>query len=82
LCSLTTTVSNDQYVGFFAMEKTNFVKPADLNGRVVQQYVNGAYFGSAAADKTVVTAGVVPADVGSMNSGGWESIAIALKPAP
>ncbi len=80
LCSFTTGFSNDRYVGFYTTENTNLVLPADLNGRVVTQYLNGSYFGAAAADKTLGSAGTVPADVGSMSSGGWETVAIGLKP--
>jgi hypothetical protein len=80
LCSFTTSYSNDRYVGFYATENTNLVLPGDLTGRVVIQYLNGSYFGVAAADKSLGSAGAVPADVGSMNSGGWETVAIALKP--
>jgi hypothetical protein len=79
-CSFTTAYSNDMYVGFIATENTNLILPADLTGRVVTQYLNGSYFGVAAADKSLGSAGAVPADVGSMNSGGWETVAIALKP--
>jgi len=79
LCSFTTNFSPDMYVGFYATENTNLVLPEDLTGEVVQQYTRGAYFGVAAADKSLNSAGVLPADVGSMNSGGWATIAIALK---
>ena len=80
LCSFTTTSSNDSYVSFFATENANLVLPADLNGLVVQQYLNGQYFGVAAAAKSLGLAGVVSADAGSMNNGGWATIAFALKP--
>jgi hypothetical protein len=79
-CSFTTTYSNDRYVGFIATQNTNLVLPGDLTGLVIGQYLNGAYFGVAAADKSLGSAGAVPADVGSMNSGGWATVAIALKP--
>jgi hypothetical protein len=80
LCSFTTTFSNDVYVGFFATENTNLVVPGDLTGLVVNQYAPGSYFGVAAAAKSLGSAGALPADVGSMNNGGWETIAFALKP--
>jgi hypothetical protein len=80
-CSFTTAYSNDMYVGFIATENTNLVLPGDLTGRVVTQYLNGSYFGAVTADKTLGSAGTVPADVGSMNSGGWATVAIALKAA-
>ena len=80
LCSFTTTSSNDTYVGFFATENTNLVLPADLSAMVVQQYLAGSYFGVVAGAKSLGPAGVVPADVGSMNNGGWATIAVALKP--
>jgi hypothetical protein len=67
------------YVGFIATENTNLVLPGDLTGLVVDQYLSGSYFGVAAADKSLGSAGTVPADVGSMNSGGWATVAIALK---
>ena len=79
LCSVTTNFSPDLYVGFYATENTNLVLPADLTPEVVQQYTRGSYFGVATADKPLNSAGAVPADVGSMNSGGWATVAIALK---
>jgi len=81
LGSFMTTNDNDIYVGFFATENTGLNLPGDLHQEVLQQYVNGSYFGSAAGDKQLGAHGVVPADSGTMNSGGWETIAIALTPA-
>ena len=78
-CSITDSSNNDTYVGFYCTENTGLSLPGDLTGRVVQQYVNGSYFGSAAADKSLGNAGVVPADTGSMNSGGWETVVFALR---
>ncbi len=80
-CSFTTAFGNDMYVGFIATENTNLVLPGNLIGQVVDQYLNGSYFGVVTADKSLGTAGAVPADVGSMNSGGWETVAIGLKAA-
>src|ERR1019366_2223719 len=79
LCSFTTNFSNDMYVGFFSTENTNLVLPADLTGLVVNQYLAGSNFGVAAGDKHLGSAGTVPADVGSMNNGGWATVALALK---
>ncbi len=81
LCSFTTTSNNDLYLGFFATENTNLVLPSDLTGVVLKQYLNGSYFGVAAAGKSLSTPATIPADTGSMNSGGWASVAFALKPA-
>ena len=79
LCALGTNFNGDQYVGFYSTENTNLVLPGDLTARVLNQYVNGSHFGVAAADKSLGSSGAVPADVGSMNSGGWATIAIAIK---
>jgi hypothetical protein len=79
LCSISNSSNNDMYVGFYCTENTSLALPGDLTARVVQQYVNGAYFGSAAADKSLGAAGVVPADTGSMTSGGWETVVFALR---
>ena len=81
LCSFMTNFTPDRYVGFFATENTNLVLPGDLSTLVVNQYVNGSHFGVAAASKALSSAGLVPADVGSMNNGGWATVAIALKAA-
>ena len=79
LCSITTTASNDVYLGFYCTENTGLVLPGDLTSRVLQQYSNGSFFGSAAADKQLGAAGAVAADTSSMNPGGWETIVVALK---
>jgi len=79
LCSFTTNFSSDMYVGFFATENTNLVLPADLTGLVVNQYLSGSYFGVAAANKSLGSAGTVSADVGSMNSGGWQPLRLRSK---
>ncbi len=81
LCGFTTATNNDEYVGFYATENTGLTFPGDLNQEVLQQYVEGSYFGSAAADKALGAPGAIPPDSGSMNSAGWETVAIALKPA-
>ena len=79
LCGVNTTASNDIYVGFYCTENTNLVLPGDLTSRVLQQYASGSFFGSAAADKQLGATGVVAADTGSMNSGGWETVLVTLK---
>jgi hypothetical protein len=79
LCSFTTSFSNDVYVGFFATENINLSLPGDLSELMLDQYANGSYFGAAAATKSLGAAGIVPADFGSMNSGGWATVAVALK---
>ena len=79
LCSFQTTSSGDLYVGFFATANTNLVLPADLSRQLVNQYLAGSYFGVGAAHKSLGGAGTVPAEVGSMNNGGWATVAIALK---
>ena len=79
LCSMTTGASSDIYVGFYCTENSSLALPGDLKPRVAQQYASGSYFGSAAGDKSLGSPGVVPADTGSMNSGGWETIVLALK---
>jgi hypothetical protein len=80
LCSFNTTYTGDIYVGFFAVENTGLSLPSDLAGRVVTQYAGGVNFGVAAADKALGPAGTVAAETGSMNNGGWATIALALKP--
>jgi hypothetical protein len=80
-CSFSTAYSNDEYVALIATENTNLMFPGDLTSEVLEQYFNGQYFGVGAAEKTLGAAGVVAADTGSMNSGGWATIAMALKPA-
>jgi hypothetical protein len=80
LCSFSNTTANDVYVGFYCTENTGLVLPGDVTTRVIQQYVNGEYFGVAAVDKQLPSAGLNGADTGSMNSGGWETILFALKP--
>jgi hypothetical protein len=79
-CSFSTAYGNDEYVALIATENTGLAFPGDLTIEVLEQYLNGYYFGVGAAEKTLGTAGVVPADIGSMNSGGWATIAMALKP--
>lgn len=79
LCSFTTSNNNDRYVGFYATENTGLVLPGDLTAQVLTQYAGGSFFGVAAGDKTLASAGSIPADVGSMHSGGWGTIAIALR---
>ena len=79
LFSFTTNFSNDTYLGFFATENTNLILPADVSGLVVNQYVRGSHFGVASAAKSLGSAGVIPSDSGSMNGGGWATIAVALK---
>ncbi len=79
LCALSTTQAGDTYLGFFATENINLVLPADLTGLVVNQYVNGSHFGVATGSKQLGAAGLIPADVAAMSSGGWASVAIALK---
>jgi len=79
LCSFTNGNSPDLYVGFFAPENTALSLPADLNRKAMIQYVYGAYFGAAAGDKTLASPGTVPADVGGMSSGGWATVAVALR---
>jgi hypothetical protein len=81
LCSFTTTYGGDRYIGFFATGNTNLVLPGDLNGLVLDQYLSGSNFGVAAADKTLASAETVPADTGSMTSGGWATVAI-VRPRP
>jgi hypothetical protein len=80
LCSFSNTTANDIYVGFYCTENINLTPPADVTTRVIQQYLNGEYFGVAAVDKQLPSAGLNGADTGSMNSGGWETILFALKP--
>jgi len=79
LCSISDTSNNDTYVGFYCTENTGLALPGDLTRRILQQYVNGWYFGSAVGDKSLGAAGIVPADTGSMNSGGWETVVFALR---
>ena len=79
LCSFTNENSSDLYVGFVAAENNNLKLAPDLTGRVVTQYSNGINFGAAAGDKPLVSPGTVPADLGSINWGGWATVAIALK---
>jgi hypothetical protein len=79
LCGFSTSHSNDIYLGFFSAGNTNLVLPGDLTALQVNQYVNGSHFGVAAADKSLGAPGVVPADVGTMNSGGWATVVFALK---
>jgi len=79
LCSFSTNFTGDQYLGFFATENTNLVLPADLTTETIQDYNIGQYFGSAVGDKVLGGSGLQPSDAGSMNSGGWETIAVALK---
>ncbi len=81
LCSFANSFAGDIYLGFFATENTNLVLPADLSPLVVNQYARGSHFGMASGAKTVASPGVIPADNASMVSGGWASIALALKPA-
>ena len=63
------------------IENTNLGIPSDLTVEILQQYNVGEYFGSAAADKMLGAAGSLSNDIGSMNNGGWETIALALKAA-
>ena len=79
LCSFSTSYSNDIYLGFFSTENIALILPGDLTPSVVNQYANGSWFGSAAGSKSLGTAGIVPADAGSMSSGGWATVALALK---
>ena len=81
LCSFTVNFSNDLYVGFFSTENINLVLPVDLTGQLANQYLNGSHFGVAAASKSLGAPGVIPAEVASMNNGGWATIAFAIKPA-
>ncbi len=53
LCSFSTATDNDTYVGFYATENTNLVLPSDLSSIVLKQYLNGSYFGVAAASKSL-----------------------------
>jgi hypothetical protein len=76
LCSFTTSFAPDVYLGFYATENTGLTMPGDMNALVLKQYLNGAYFGVAAASKSLASPGVVPADVGSMNSAGWATVAV------
>jgi hypothetical protein len=80
LCSFSNTTANDVYVGFYCTQNSGLVLPGDVTTRVIQQYVNGSYFGVAAVEKQLGSPGVVPADVGSMTSGGWETVVFALTP--
>ncbi len=80
LCAFSTTQANDLYLGFFATENTNLVLPADLTGLAINQYVSGSHFGAAAGSKALAAPGQQPADFASMNSGGWATVAFAIKP--
>ncbi len=79
LCAFSTAFGGDLYLGFFATENTNLVLPGDLNGLALNQYLSGSHFGVAVGSKTLSGPGAVPADIGSMNSGGWATVAFALK---
>jgi hypothetical protein len=78
LGGIATASSNNLYVGFFCTENTGFSLNGDLNQRALQQYVNGAYFGTMAADKVIPSAGATGTDVSAMNSSGWETVVIGL----
>ncbi len=80
LCSFTTGNAGDTYVAFFATENTNLALPGDLTARVTNQYASGSHFGVAAANKNLGAAGFISTDTGSMNSGGWATVAFAIKP--
>ncbi len=81
LCSFANSVAGDLYLGFFATENTGLVLPGDLTALVVNQYARGSHFGVASAAKSLGAPGVIAADNASMASGGWASVAFALKPA-
>ncbi len=82
LCSFTNTMSNDVYAAFYSTENINLQLPVDLNGQLINQYLNGSHFGVAAAAKNLGAPGLISSDLGAMNSGGWATIAFAIKPAP
>ncbi len=79
LCAFSNNFTPDLYLGFFATENTGLVLPSNLAGLVVNQYVRGAHFGVAAASMSLDSIGSIPAQTGSMVSGGWATVALALK---
>ncbi len=80
LCSFSTSNPNDMYLGLFATEATGLSMPASLTAGVLNQYAAGSHFGVGTGTEQLNTDGTVPALTGAMNSGGWASIAFALKP--
>ena len=79
LCSFKTNYNNDLYLAFFAARNISLTLPGDLQGMVIKQYSSGSNFGAAFGSKALSSAGIVPADVGSLNSGIWATVALALK---
>ena len=80
LCPFITSFSSDVYMGFFATENTNLMTPADLQQLLVTQYLAKSNFGLAVLAKPLVFHGTVPAEMATMNPGGWAGIAFAVRP--
>ena len=53
-CSFSTAYGNDEYVALIATENTGLAFPGDLTIEVLEQYLNGYYFGVGAAEKRCV----------------------------
>jgi hypothetical protein len=82
LASLNTNHAGDMYVGLFGTGADDFALPADLSSSVAPTpWANKVTFGQASGDKLLGASGTVGADSGTMSSGGWATIALALKAA-
>jgi hypothetical protein len=82
LASLNTTHAKDMYVAMFGTGADGFALPSDLTSIVAATpWANKITFGQAAGDKLLGSSGTVGADSGTMSSGGWATIALALEAA-
>jgi hypothetical protein len=82
LASLTTTHASDMYVGLFGTGADRFALPTGLTSCVsATPWAERVTYGQAAGDKLLHAAHTLSAHSGTMDNGGWATIALALKAA-